>query len=239
MKWTVGRKNFTGFGLVVLGTAALVVFGLSQWGRVSGDVARLDDIAKKESRSKTLQLHVANLWQFFTDASLTKDPDVVASEAKPQLDSALAEIKVLKELSAGDPELLRELDEMVVALGQVWETGNKMFLAYGSDWDKGNEVMEEYDRVCDRVIVGIDKFVKKIQQQREIANDLVRTRVRSNKNVALTTGAVILMLSIMTGLLLTRSVTKPLSEMTRVAAGLARGVVDQNIQYVSSDEIGQ
>ncbi len=239
MNWTIGRKMLAGLGLSGLATAGFVAFIVSQLGHLQGDAAALDVVAQEESHCKNLQLNAANLWQFFTDASLTKDLAVIQAEAKPQYDLALAEIKGLKTLHPDNAVLQGELDGLAGSLSNVWNTGNKMVEAYSSDWARGNAVMDEYDTACDEAIKSVDVLVKRLQTQREQSNEGVRTRVKRIKGLSILTGAFILLVSLIAGILLTRGVTGPMAEMTQVADALAKGVVEQKITYSSTDEIGR
>jgi methyl-accepting chemotaxis protein len=238
MKWTIGRKMSLGLGVIALATVSFVAFMVVMIGGFKKDFAVLDAVAKEESHCKDLQFHVANVWQFFTDASLTKDPSVVESEAKPQLELAKGKIKTLKNLHPEDASLNARLDDILRSLDQVWLTGNKMVATYAVDWDKGNKVMEEYDMACDGAITQVDALVKDVQKSREKQNLEMENKSARARIQALFTGIVILLGTLFVGVRMTWGVTRPMGEMTRVANALARGDVDQKVDYVSSDEIG-
>ncbi|MBK8575479.1 MAG: HAMP domain-containing protein [Elusimicrobia bacterium] len=239
MNWTIGRKMLMGLGFSGLATAGFVVFNITQLGGLQEEVSALDAVAKEETHYRNITVNVANLWQFFTDASLTKDAQVIEKEAKPQRERAMAEIKILKDFYRDDASLLGELDGVTGSINTLWECGSKMVEAYAANWARGNEAMEEFDKASQESFNRVDSLVKKLQTRREQTNEAVGTRVERTKGISLFTGVLILVVSLISGILLTRSVTGPMAEMTRVADALAKGIVEQRITYSSTDEIGR
>jgi methyl-accepting chemotaxis protein len=131
------------------------VFVIGEMTEFKQDVINYRTVQHEVKIAKDLQLRVANIWQFFTDASLTKDRKVIDEEAKPNLDLAYKDIEKIMEIDKDKPEHIKKLEAMKADLSKLWETGNKMYDSYVADWQKGNAVMEEYDKICDKVIQGL------------------------------------------------------------------------------------
>ena len=164
---TIGRKLYVFFGVisvVVLMVIGFSVYVVGQLREFSDDIKNYNSIQERIKTGKNLQLNVANVWQFFTDASLTKERNVIEKEAKPNFDKAMSDIDKLSKLTKDDPELTKKLEVLKVDIDKVWKTGSRMFDGYMADWKKGNAIMDEYDKICDKAIQETAEIVNKIDK---------------------------------------------------------------------------
>jgi methyl-accepting chemotaxis protein len=143
--------------LVVISLFSYYVIG--QMSEFKKDISGYRDHQKEARLAYNLQIHVTNLWQFFTDASLTKDPSVIEKEAKPVFEAANKMVALLLEINQRDANHLKQLNLIKDDLDKVWEIGNRMFAAYNSDWNAGNAVMDDYDKACDKLINAVAAYV--------------------------------------------------------------------------------
>lgn len=240
MKWTIGKKLYGGFGLVVVIFLIFFAFLLGEMYELKRDIDNYDRITEKIKVSKELQLSVANVWQFITDASLVKEKEVIEEEAKPNLDLALKAIEKLKELNKNEPEHLKKLDVMEKDLEKMWETGNRMFLTYLVDWKKGNIVMDEYDKACDKVIEEVKIIVAELDAE---GVEAVKEMHQMIETILLTLFIVIalgLIIGFVVPFFITRGITTPLKSVMETAEKIAEGNLSQKeIVVKSKDEIGQ
>jgi hypothetical protein len=188
--------------------------------------------------SKDLQTHIANVWQFFTDASLTKDPKVIVEEAKPNYDTCLA---ISAELSGMIPFKSKGFQnksaEIKGKLDRMFETGNRMFAAYSQSWESGNVVMDEYDKVCDDAISFVNDYVGVINSNSmEISNEI---DVAINQTILVTSIslAMVLILSIFFGLFVSKKISDPIKFITRLVEELSKGNLKGYDELLSNYQI--
>ncbi|MEW5745936.1 MAG: HAMP domain-containing methyl-accepting chemotaxis protein [Nitrospirota bacterium] len=243
-EWTIARKLNISVGLIVLVvvlTTGFSLYVIKEMREFRDDIAGHRAIQKETAIGKDLQLEVANVWQFITDASLTKDKKVIDEEAKPALDAAYKHIDALITMNRDDPEHLKRLEALKDDLPTMWETGNRMFNAYLADWAKGNGVMDEYDKICDKVIRDVAAVINKNESDSERA---VKEMVQMTTAAMGTTTMAALVIGGTGGLLalfmliMKRSIAKPLSDLTGKVNDMANGDLRTAIEYHSKDEIG-
>ncbi len=207
------------------------------------DIVNYSNIQNEIKVSKNLQLNVANVWQFFTDASLTKDHAVIEEEARPNYDGALNEIGELIRANVGEPDHIAKLETISDNLTEMWTKGESMFSAYERDWDEGNLAMEEYDVVSENVIGGVSQLVSDEEVSERAALDEMNEMVLSALNIAkvvpfltLAVGAAIIIMLIA----LRRSIVAPLNELADATRRVASGDLTTSLKDKGRpDELGE
>ncbi|MDH4128608.1 MAG: methyl-accepting chemotaxis protein, partial [Spirochaetota bacterium] len=174
-KWKIGFKLFVAFSIliiIVVGFSFFVIFEMNEFkddiNNYKSSQRDFDLIQDEIKHGKDLQLKIANVWQFFTDASLTRKKEVITNEAKPNLDKSFEDIKILISFNKNNPEQIKKLENLKNNLPIMWETGNKMFLAYGISLQAGNKEMEAYDEICNRVINDVANINKDLVSKADI-----------------------------------------------------------------------
>uniref|UniRef100_A0A831TZR4 Methyl-accepting chemotaxis protein n=1 Tax=Geobacter metallireducens TaxID=28232 RepID=A0A831TZR4_GEOME len=162
-----GEKEMTGMTVrrklivaaVLVGATVCLMVGNSLWSAAMGREIRkaLQEYEQAQndlSLARELQLEVSKVWQFITDASLTRDRSVIDKEADPAYRAAEA---LLGRLGRGEGSGI--VAELKTSLPLMRQTGIRMMEAYAADWNQGNAVMEEFDAVCDRVISRVNTVI--------------------------------------------------------------------------------
>ncbi|MEW6419981.1 MAG: methyl-accepting chemotaxis protein [Nitrospirota bacterium] len=245
LDWTISKKLYLSLGiiaLIVVIVEGFSIFVVKKVNEFRDDIKNYKSIHNEIKITKDIQLKVANVWQFITDASLTKDKEVLTAEAKPDLDAAYKDIDRLIELNKNKSEEIKKLETLKNDLSKVWEIGNKMFNAYGSDWEKGNTVMDEYDKVCDIVIQEASGLVDNKDKEGEEAVEemfqMVGSSVKTTTIIALLIGIGGVLFAFFM-FILKNSITKPLNEAVVITNKVAEGDLTVNLETRSKDEIGQ
>ena len=192
--------------------------------------------------SQDLQLQIANVWQFMTDASLTREKDSIDKEAKSANDKATKIISQLLELNKNDADQSARLRKLQQALPAMWETGTRMFEAYGKSFADGNKAMEEYDKACDSAIKGGEEITAQSQQEGRlqmvrVTGSLTRltSQVYGSGGVAAVTGIMVIILMV----LLRRSIVRALGTIIDEVSCLTNGDISRQFDATARDEIGQ
>ena len=244
MDWTIEKKLNASFVLIilcVLSVLALSVFVIGQMKELNGDLEHYRRIQNEVKLTKDLQLKVANMWQFFTDASLTKDKKVIEEEARPNLDAALKDVQMIMEMDKDEPEHLKRLAIIKSDLNNLWETGNKMVAAYAADWQSGNVVMDEFDKASGKLISGVASYSGNEDKKGDLASNEMLQMTINGRRVTTIAAALIALIGTVFAffmLVLKNSITKPLSMLTKNANSIAEGDLRGEIAYTGKDEIG-
>ncbi len=207
---------------------------------VSTALAKYEMLQDEISLTQELQLQVANVWQFITDASLTKEKEVIEKEAKPAYEKSQQIITTLLELSKDDKELSTKLKAIQQALPAMWQTGTRMFEAYGNSFEDGNKAMEEYDKACDRVIKEAAEIAAKSKQDGRSQMKQVSGNLSSLSKQVISSGwvaAIIGFLIIIIMFFLRRSIVKPLERIIDEVGFLTKGDLSRRFDSNGNDEI--
>ena len=191
---------------------------------------------------RALQLHVANVWQFFTDASLTRDRKVITEEAKPNYEEAQKAIDRLIELIKDEQETVKRLTMLKEELPKMWATGNQMFEAYMVSTEKGDLAMDTYDKACEKVINDVHFIVEEGSREQKGGVDAMAKTVKRLSLIAGLFGssaAIGGLFFIGFMLMLRRSIVKPVDDLCHQVERIASGDLQVEIVKGRNDEIGR
>ncbi|MBI5141056.1 MAG: CZB domain-containing protein [Nitrospirae bacterium] len=230
---TIKRKLILSIALV---TAVIMLAGAFTWSLLGGITSQKMMQAEIKAAAQ-MQFHVAAVWQFFTDASLTLDENVIA-EAKTHYDLALDEIAKIERIDT-DKRKTGHLDimrRMKSDLNLLWNAGETMFRAYKADKRQGDAAMEKFDKAAEAVISAANNYVGQEEKDAEDVTDALINRVSGmGMSIAIFGGLVIIML-----VFISKSILKPVRSIIDDVRELAKGdlTVRSGAGSKPSDEIG-
>ncbi|HIJ88959.1 MAG TPA: response regulator [Desulfuromonadales bacterium] len=209
---------------------------------VNTQLSRYKILQDEKALAQELQLQVANVWQFITDASLTRDKRVIEDEAKPAFEKSEQIITRLLELNKDDRELSAKLREIQQSIPSMWQAGTRMFEAYGNSLEEGNKAMEVYDRACDLVIREAAEIAAKSKQagrvQMQQASSDLSALSRQVKNSGMVTAAIgIIVIIIM--FFLRRSIAGTEAELINFSALMEQKNAELGVALVAAEEATQ
>ncbi|MBI3813090.1 MAG: methyl-accepting chemotaxis protein [Nitrospinae bacterium] len=240
MRLTIGKKLYSGFGAVIVLVAVFSVFVIREMREFREDITNYQAIQEEQKIGKELQLKVANIWQFMTDASLTKNKNVVTEEAKPNYDGAFKDIDKLLELNKSDSAHVKKLEEIKGDLKTMWEVGSRMVDSYLVNWDKGNIAMEEYDKAADKAIKEVEVITNEGVKEGEGAVTEMQEMTATAIKVTITITSLVILLSLTIAFFISRIITKPINGVVESLKDIATGEGDltKRLNLKQSDEVG-
>ncbi len=242
-KLTIRKRLLFITGLVALLAFLFSAFSLLVYRETSSlrdKITAYREIHDKAKIAKDLQLEISHVWQYATDASLTKKQRIIEEETQNAIEMAVKNVDDLIFLSQDDPEQLDTLNKLKEDLPVLMDIGKKMFDAYMSDWKKGNEVMEEFDSKAEQVIQETSIISVRIDGAGERAVNEMFSMIRRTVMVTVVSGSVLLAASVLVIFFiatLRKSIIKPLSAIEKTAELIASGDLTAEVQIKGSDEI--
>ncbi len=225
----------------VLSLVAMAI-GLSIW--VSSEIALLERVEQRTTQlslareqTQELRYHLAQIQQFYTDASLTLEGDAAAEAAQHYRDA----LAMLGELAQHAPEYATKLNALRTQVDELNTVGRRMFEAYsGSGKAAGDQVMIELDARSAQVIERFDEF------QNPLGSDYAASLASAEelrgqlKFSSLLAWALVVLLMIGSTWLIHRRVLPPIRRLSRSLENLAAGSGDLTrvIRQDAEDEIG-
>jgi methyl-accepting chemotaxis protein len=240
MRWTISRKIL--LGAIIAGAGALIFAGFFTYrlGALETEIQQYSSHQDLRQKSQRLQLRVANVWQFYTDASLTGDESVIEEEAQPNLEKARDITQGLQKQVSKGTNLQKHLDAIQKQLNEVESTGETMYRAYQRSSEEGDQVMERYDQVCGALIDRAKSVSTLLNNQADQKVATIFSRAQTEQNLFI--GATLLIFIVLGGASygLSRFFRGPLNQLTRVARQVSSGnVLDtEPVEIKTTDELG-
>jgi methyl-accepting chemotaxis protein len=243
----VATRLALGFGVVFIGALLLAASGWFGIHRQANLMATVVDRDMAFSRSiASLRTRVQMLRRFEKDSLLNVVDPVKVKEYKQKWDESrkrIEELTAAAQATATSDEEKKRLESLTAALKRYESSMESVYagLISGqiSSAEAGYHKVEEFRQVVrDTESVTQDLFDGANKRIEAVKPALVQ--MQSEVLMLLGIVAVLVLgLAVLIGLLISRSITKPVGEAVRVAEALAKGDLTQKVQAHSQDEIGR
>ncbi|WP_224984809.1 methyl-accepting chemotaxis protein [Geomonas agri] len=240
---SIAKKMLLALGMTTVIVLICIMIPLLTSHRLDDVRNQLSDysgLSEEATMAQELQLQIANLWQFLTDASLTRDRESIDKDAKTAYDKASQLVERMQKYTQHSAGYSADLKKIETALPAMWQTGCRMYDAYGRSPQEGNAVMEEYDKVCDTTIQTAMVMVKHSQadgrtQMQGILSklSLLTTHVYTSGGVATAIGVLIIALVVW----VRRSIMQSLKTMVKEVESLTNGNLSCKFDATGNDEL--
>jgi len=156
------KKMYGSFGLLILMMLAMTTLIIVKTGHIKKDMGAFKRNLVEVHDVKDIQLQVANIWQFYTDASLTQDQGAL-KKGKESANKAILDVLDLEKLNVDQPEHQKKARAIAETITLMTDVGQKMVTAYSRSKEEGDKVMEEYDKICGRGIEMGEEMAKEME----------------------------------------------------------------------------
>lgn len=240
IEWSLAKKVMVVFSGVALALFAASGFFIHRISSVNSDMNHYKGVQKRVQQGRQLQLYVANVWQFYTDASLTGNRAVIEEEATPNLKKAQALLEDLITVYESDPRKVKILRDIKEDLPKLADVGGEMFSAYRRSQSAGNSVMGRYDDIASSVIDRTDKFTKLIVQNAGSEIDRINQKMSSLVQLLILITLAGFLLGLAGAYVIVQYIKTPINRLTTLAENVAQGnILDQEQQSITTrDELG-
>src|SRR6185369_688564 len=205
-------------GAIVLICILIPLITVRELTGVGEELARYERLQNETAQTQELQLQVANVWQFMTDASLTREKEVIEKEAKAAYDKSMQLVSGLLDANKNNTQIAAKLKIIQQELPTMWQTGTRMFVAYGQSFAEGNKAMEDYDKACDQVIKEAAEVAAKSRQDGQTQMKLI-SRVSIGGGIAAVIGLSVIILMFFVRSAIIRPLKLILDEVSLLARG--------------------
>ena len=193
---------------------------------------------------KHLQGDIIQIQQWLTDISATRGADGYDdgyAEAEKYYRDALSRIEYsrVEHQKFGEAEMVSTMAKMKVELNDYYRVGKEMAKAYIENGPAaGNIMMDKFDPFAAKLSDTIEEIVVEHENEQRHSLDMILESSKKSSNTLLRFGLIALVLSIVTSLLLTRSITTPLTKLVSYAHEMEKGDLTVTSSINQNDEIG-
>ena len=226
-----------GFAALLIGLVSAVA-ALSN-GQARLEVARLGMLDEQRAAIQDIQLQTANIWQFLTDASLTRDQDSMDEEGRAALDAAGKDLERLRSFGPAPAES-QAIAAVQTSLAAFWDAGVRMMSAYGQGSAQGNAVMREFDAAGQQLLAQLQSLVTPILEQRKRAEAAFASSLSTGFVVMMALGGAGILVVIIAGLVFAFGVSTPVRRAAETLSALASrtGNLSLRLDEGTRDETG-
>lgn len=236
MNWTIKRKISTGFAGIVAILMIFSIYSYLKYDEFNMDINNYSNLQKEIIIGNTIQYRVAELWQFYTDASLTRDRNVVTKEAVPVYNEIKTLLAEWQAQNQGEVEHLEVIKHMREDLESFNYAGNEMFEAYLVNWDEGNIKMDSFDKAAQKLIEEIEDVLKEESAEGVAALEEIKNMSSNAKSVAVFSVIIALLVSGIIAFVTISKINGSLSSLIYATEKFSQGELDVVAKVNSSDE---
>jgi hemerythrin-like metal-binding protein len=196
------------------------------------DARRLEELNtldRVRSLAQDLELQTSNVWQFLTDASLTRQQTTITEEAQKALDRAKADLKELGVIPVL-PDQTKLLAPMESALLDLWNTGTAMYGAYGRNKADGDQAMDAFDRAGTALLGEFQSLQEPLLAQRDKLLQSYQQNLAADLWFFLGIGTATVALLILLGFVLARTIARPVRAASGALKTLAESQGDLTVR---------
>ena len=247
MRLTIRKKLTISLVLQVASIAAVtffVLFVIVGLVKVVDGISDYIEIQKEVKAAKDLTLNASQIWQFATDAALTKDRKVLTQKAKAALDAAYGNIDAIIGMDKDEPGHVKRLTATKKDLQAMYSIGERMFDAYMTSHEKGNAVMAELDKTGEKVLAETAAYAEGEEKAGERIAAALAGKAKSILGITEVLAvfiAISLVLVIVAMALIGRSLRKPVQDIFEIVKTVTSGNLKFGKQnfHTTHDEVGE
>lgn len=204
-----------------------------------------DEVYPHLANYQHIQADIIQIQQWLTDISATRGAsgyDDGFIEAEKYYQNALKRIATARSEAQDERlgQLVRTMDVLQERLESYYAMGKELAGAYIKGGPAaGNSKMADFDRIADKLGATIEKLVVENENMLEERMQLVLSGSKKSSRVLVLFSSLALLLSIVVSIVLTRSITTPLSELVRYAGKMKNGDLTAQSSLEQKDEIGE
>ena len=238
----IGTKLGLGFGFSMIVIALLMTIPSVQFTRMHGTSQQIQETSFPFAiLAQDMVYDVVQVQQFLTDVSATHEPDGYkdAEEVAKRFMAGADKFEALYR-SRNDAASLKFMEGLKGDFNAYHDLGKKMANAYVTEGvESGNVIMKDFDTASESLAGKALKFKEaQIAEANVLARQMVAS-MESSRLVLLAIGCGALLVTMLMSLVVTRSITNPITEAVAIAGTIARGDLTVAIVPNSKDEPGR
>ncbi|MGA7751003.1 MAG: methyl-accepting chemotaxis protein, partial [Gallionella sp.] len=240
----ISAKLAAGFGAVIVLLAIITTISSREMSTLNHDVDDLvNDKFAKTTLANNVILNNNVIARAMRNSLLVKDKADIARELDLIAESTRTIKEDLDKLEARiHSESNKALFKEVVDARTKYSIAKAQFIKLVSD-DKRDEAIDymlsDVSPLQEAYIGTVSKLIEFETRSMEDTGKSVSEQVSSSMTLIVTMGLIALLASVEIGLLITRSITRPLQKAVEVAGAVASGDLTRRIEVTSRDETGQ
>ena len=238
----VGNKLGLGYAFILLTVLASYTMVVMSLQTVTDNAQQVRDETVPFLRvAGTMKADIIEVQQWLTDVSATHNRDGYddAKEAAEGFKEGLTSFRTMFR-EENDAASLRRLQALDEAFDALYATGERMAEAYiTGGLAAGNEIMETFDSDSDKLKERMSWLLNSQSKESQTKSQQIVDLAADMNSTLYGVGGIVLVMTLLIGVSLTRHITAPLIHCRNLFARLAAGDLSVECSMERGDEIGQ
>ncbi|MGE7112357.1 methyl-accepting chemotaxis protein [Lysinibacillus sp. NPDC047702] len=237
---SIKMRSMVSFGLIVL---LVLIMGFFQQQNAKSQLDQIHLMREKTLQSALLademKLAVVQVQQYLTDISATRALDNLDDGFEQAEKYSKIFNQNLEQLKSLHPQNEEKLNAIKKAFDHYYSTGQEMANSYIQGGpQQGNKIMLEFDTTSVEINEKVEIFQQESITQMENSLADVEKLIDDNKQWFLWIFGIIVLICIIVGFILVRSILVPVHKLTSAAEVIAKGdLCQKDIEVRTNDEI--
>ncbi len=241
-RMSVMRKMWVCFSVLIFG---IMVMTVSIY--INGEKVKAKTVFARENSLKyallaeKMKRDIIEVQHWLTDVSATKMDDGF-KEAQTYAESFRKDAAKFRSsfLEGKNQEMIAEIDSIMVAFDQFYETGKRMATVYISEGtESGNILMEKFDPYAESLNSMVDRFVKEHTAELVSGMESIEKSSKKLSSNMLLLGMLVLAIGATLAVITSYSIRKPLQTVLSSIERIGSGDLTVRINLESQDEFGK
>ncbi len=232
MKWNISKKLILSFGSIVLLSALFGFYTITNQSEFATDVISFDKINDETILAGEVRYKTINIWQFFTDASLTLEEEA-AKEAENNFKEAIEHIN---EWTSLNPAKGSQLNQLKSKVEEFHNLAVAMFNAYKIDSNLGKEKMVLVDNLGNEISNELNKLVVELENYSTKSMEEMVNMTSETKSVTIIVMILCSIVAFGVTFVSIRNITTPLRNLTEASEKFGQGDVNVKAIVKTKDE---
>ncbi|RKD27105.1 hypothetical protein BEP19_00600 [Ammoniphilus oxalaticus] len=238
---SIRSKLLSSFLVIIL---VFVIFGFFLIAKINGygqTVTNLKDTSIEVAfKADDLKLDVVQVQQFLTDISATQALSGFDDGFELAEVHALNFKRTIADLKRIDPKQEEQLSSFETSFNAYYEMGKRMANAYIAEGPAGgNQIMGDFDQFAEDINEKIDVFRAGALERIHNEEHQLITDINKMTTFSITVYIIVTLITLGFFIIISRSITRPLSELMVSSESIANGDLTHEIRVHSKDEIGK
>lgn len=237
MKLTIRNKFFGIVTLIAVTIIAVNWVGYSGIENVSGSVDTVLEQVEYSNKVDAVKTMVLQEWQYYTEYALTHNAEALemARDTGEAIGVSVAELR-----ETMTEEQAQVLSDFMMSHQTFVYDGEQMASLYaGGDWDAGNRLKEGWDKTSLTMVLNLDALEVTAKKAMETAVAESNRVKASTSMISMIVAGAVLVFVVVFVLLFAQKINKGISTVQKALNRIAVGDLTAEVNYTSSDEIGQ
>ncbi|MCF8356519.1 MAG: PAS domain-containing protein, partial [Melioribacteraceae bacterium] len=237
MTWTIKNKIAAGFSALLAIFLFYSVYSYFKYDEFNFDIDEYSKLQENILVGNQVQLKVSQLWQYYTDAALTGDQEVIKNDVERNYSDIKNLLGQWSSNNSDTKDHMSIINKTKEECDTFYDLGNKMFKAYIANDSNKAHVMNKFDFAGKKLISEINGVLENDQNEGLEMVAEMASMSSGSKTISIVSIIFGILLSLFIAWIIITNITRAISSLISTTKGFSDGKYDIRANTSSKDEL--